>query len=328
MNKNIYYIKEFGSEKAKDSFQAQIESIFDRNNFTPILYPRVNYLSRLFFLNRFIRSIPDGVVVFFIHPLYSRTNQLLLKLLLRKKCRPVCIVSDINSLRFHSSVEKETGYWKKLKYFIFQNEKMKEWVEERAGKKISVNIELFDLLFDAPVTERKNSSQVVFAGNTEKCPFINQLHRVENIQWMIYSASPVKNYSNVRPVNLKNELTDRQPLVGSYGLIWEGDSITDISNFGGQYLKWVSPLKLSNYLLNYLPVITHKDAAIAEFVQQNHIGFCVSELHEIGEKIKAITEPVYATMLENCSRFSKKIAAGHYMQHAIDEISKKIEQRN
>lgn len=326
MNKNIYYIKEFGSEEARDSFQAQIESIFDRNDFTPILYPRVNYLSRLFFLNRFIRSIPDGAVVFFIHPLYSRTNQLLLKLLLRKKCKPVCIVSDINSLRFNSSLEQETGYWKKLKYFIFQNNRMKEWVEEWAGKKTSVNIGLFDLLFDACKTERKNSNDVVFAGNIEKCPFINQLHLVENIQWMIYSASPVKSYSNITPLSLKNEITDRPPLVGSYGLIWEGDSITDISNFGGQYLKWVSPLKLSNYLLNSLPVITHKDAAIAEFVQQNNIGFCVSGLHEIGEKINAITEPVYDMMLENCKRFSKQISAGYYMQHAIDEISKKIEQ--
>jgi len=328
VNKNIYYIKEFGSEEAEDSFQAQIESIFDRNNFTPILYPRVNYLSRLFFLNRFIRSIPDGAVVFFIHPLYSRTNQLLLKLLLRKKCKPVCIVSDINSLRFNSSVEKETGYWKKLKYFIFQNEKMKEWVEERAGKKISVNIELFDLLFDVPGTERKNSNDVVFAGNIEKCPFINQLHRVENIQWMIYSAGPVKSHSNVTPFSLKNEITDRPPMVGSYGLIWEGDTITDISNFGGQYLKWVSPLKLSNYLLNSLPVITHKDAAIAEFVQQNNIGFCVSSLHEIGEKINAITDPVYDTMLENCSRFSKQISAGYFTQTALEGILDKMEKED
>lgn len=113
-------------------------------------------------------------------------------------------------------------------------------------------------------------------------------------------------------------------MVGSYGLIWEGDSITDISNFGGQYLKWVSPLKLSNYLLNSLPIITHPDAVIAEFVQQNNIGFCVSNLHEIGEKIKAIADPVYATMLENCKRVSKQISAGYFTQAAIEGILDKI----
>ena len=317
MNKNIYYIKEFGSEEARDSFQAQIESIFERNNFIPVLYPRVNYLSRLFFLNRFIRSIPRGAVVFFIHPLYSRTNRLLLKLLLRKKCKPVCIVSDINSLRFHSSIEKETGYWMKLKYFIFQNERMREWAEERTGNKISVNIELFDLLFEAPKTERVNSNQVVFAGNTEKCPFIKELYRVKDVQWSVYGDVPKK----------KNE-DERRLLEGSYGLIWEGSSIEDISNFGGQYLRWVSPLKLSNYLLHGMPVITHTDAATAVFIRQNNIGFCVSDLHEIGEKIKTITDTVYATMLENCNRLSEKIATGHYMQHAIDEISKQIEQGN
>ncbi|MEK7224329.1 MAG: hypothetical protein AAB221_01440, partial [Bacteroidota bacterium] len=196
MNKNIYYIKEFGSEEARDSFQAQIESIFERNDFTPILYPRVNYLSRLFFLNRFVSSVAEGSVVFFIHPLYSRTNRLLLKLLLRKKCKPVCVVSDINSLRFTTSLNKEIKYWKKLKYFIFQNERMKEWVEGRAGKKTSVNIGLFDLLFNVPKSERKNSNQVVFAGNTEKCPFIKELHRVKDVQWSVYGDVPKMNNGN------------------------------------------------------------------------------------------------------------------------------------
>ncbi len=313
MNKNIYYIKEFGSEEARDSFQAQIESIFERNDFTPILYPRVNYLSRLFFLNRFVSSVAEGSVVFFIHPLYSRTNRLLLKLLLRKKCKPVCVVSDINSLRFTTSLNKEIKYWKKLKYFIFQNERMKEWVEGRAGKKTSVNIGLFDLLFNVPKSERKNSNQVVFAGNTEKCPFIKELHRVKDVQWSVYGDVPKKKNGN-----------EQQLLEGSYGLIWEGESVEDISNFGGQYLRWVSPLKLSNYLLHGMPVITHTDAATAAFIRQNNIGFCISSLHDIGYEIQSISETQYNTMAENCRRISKQVSEGYFTGRAIKKILDEI----
>lgn len=313
MNKNIYYIKEFGSEEARDSFQAQIESIFERNDFTPILYPRVNYFSRLFFLRRFIKSVPEGSIVFFIHPLYSRTNRLLLKLLLRKKCKPVCVVSDINSLRFKTSLKREINYWKKLKYFIFQNERMKEWVEERAGKKTSVNIGLFDLLFDVPMVERKNSNQVVFAGNIEKCPFVGELQQVEDIQWSVYGDTKGKNNPN-----------ERQTLPGSYGLIWEGSSITGISNFGGQYLRWVSPLKLSNYLLHGMPVITHTDAATAAFIRQNNIGFCVSSLYDIGSEIQSMTETQYNTMADNCRRISKQVSEGYFTGQAIKKILNEI----
>jgi hypothetical protein len=235
------------------------------------------------------------------------------------------MVSDINSLRdVDLKLADEIGYWKRIKYFIFQNDKMKYFAEKEVGEKNSVNIQLFDLLFEPQTPDRKNSIEVVFAGNTAKCPFINDLSKVDDISWNIYSATDVESHTNVKHVLLNNEVVDRQLLRGSYGLVWEGESIRDISNFSGQYLKLVSPLKLSNYLLNSLPVITHKNAAIAEFVVTNNIGFCVTSLFEIGEKIKSIPEAEYQAMVENTRQFSKQISSGYYTRKAIENIQKRI----
>lgn len=324
MKNKIYYIKEFDAPGAQQLFQGQIETLFDKNRFLPVQYPK-GTLSKLLFLLKFFFKVRKGDILFFIHPLYARTNQLILNLSLFKKCNVVCIVSDINSLRnIEMKVDEEISYWKKIRYFIFQNDKMKSFVEAKVGEKVSVNIQLFDLLFTPPKANRKNSNEIVFAGNTLKCPFVKDLFRVNDIKWNIYSGTEVQLHPNVTPVLLSNGVTDRQTLPGSYGLVWEGKSITDISNFNGQYLKWVSPLKLSNYLLNSLPVIIHEDAAMAEFVVQNKIGFCVSSLFEIGEKIKVIPEADYQQMVENARGFSIEISSGYYTQKAIEGILEKI----
>lgn len=324
MKNKIYYIKEFDAPGAQQLFQGQIETLFDKNRFLPVQYPK-GTLSKLLFLLKFFFKVRKGDILFFIHPLYARTNQLILNLSLFKKYNVVCIVSDINSLRnIEMKVDEEISYWKKIRYFIFQNDKMKSFVEAKVGEKVSVNIQLFDLLFTPPKANRKNSNEIVFAGNTLKCPFVKDLFRVNDIKWNIYSGTEVQLHPNVTPVLLSNGVTDRQTLPGSYGLVWEGKSITDISNFNGQYLKWVSPLKLSNYLLNSLPVIIHEDAAMAEFVVQNKIGFCVSSLFEIGEKIKVIPEADYQQMVENARGFSIEISSGYYTQKAIEGILEKI----
>ena len=324
MKNKIYYIKEFDAPGAQQLFQGQIETLFDKNRFLPVQYPQ-GTLSKLLFLLKFFFKVRKSDILFFIHPLYSKTNRLILNLSLFKKCNVVCIVSDINSLRnIEMKVDEEISYWKKIRYFIFQNDKMKSFVEAKVGEKVSVNIQLFDLLFTLPKANRKNSNEIVFAGNTLKCPFVKDLFRVNDIKWNIYSGTEVQLHPNVTPVLLSNGVTDRQTLPGSYGLVWEGKSITDISNFNGQYLKWVSPLKLSNYLLNSLPVIIHEDAAMAEFVVQNKIGFCVSSLFEIGEKIKVIPEADYQQMVENARGFSIEISSGYYTQKAIEGILEKI----
>ena len=94
----IYYIKEFDAPGAQQLFQGQIETLFDKNRFLSVQYPQ-GTLSKLLFLLKFFFKVRKSDILFFIHPLYSKTNRLILNLSLFKKCNVVCIVSDINSLR-------------------------------------------------------------------------------------------------------------------------------------------------------------------------------------------------------------------------------------
>jgi hypothetical protein len=325
MRKNVYYISEFGGADAQFSFQAQLESILKRKGLQPILYPRSNYFSRFFFICKKLFSIPRGSVVFFIHPLYAKTNKIILALLGFKKILSVCIVSDINSIRFGTSLEKEIGYWKNVDHFIFQNDRMKQFAENKFVKKTSENLGIFDLLFPSSKIVRQKLPEIVFAGNTEKCPFINDLYKINDIRWLIYSTSDVKESSNVKFERLVDLRSDRRELKGSFGLVWEGNSIDAITGPGGEYLKIVSPLKFSNYILNGLPVITHPDAAIAKYVIENNIGFCVTSLFDVADKINSLTEERYREMRENVLQLADRIATGYFTESAIDSLIDKIE---
>lgn len=321
----VYYITEFSAPKDHFKFQAQIESIFREKGFIPLSYPK-NYFRRIFFIASLYTRLKKGDIIFFIHPLYARTSRVILRIARNKKSIPVCLVSDINSLRDqHVNFNRETGYWKNLRYFIFQNEKMRAWVENRFGNKRSVNLELFDLLFPVVNIQRRNSTEVVFAGNTEKCPFIQDLHKIIPIDWHVYSSTKVSAAKNLVFHESKPESQhDLRALEGSYGLIWEGESIENLSNFRGQYLTVVTPLKLSNYLLKGLPVITSREAAIADFVSNEKIGFCVDSLHDIPGRIHSFSDEEYNQMAGNAAGFANKIASGYYSGKAIDGILKLI----
>jgi hypothetical protein len=324
MSNKVYYITEFSSQNDRFKFQAQIESIFDEKGFVPVKYPG-NYISRFFTLIRLPFILNKETIIFFIHPLYSVTSRMILSIARLKRSSVVCIISDLNGLRDENiSLDKEINYLKDIKYFVFHNNKMRSLIEARTGKKVSVNIQLFDLLFAPPAVQRINSNEVVFAGNTSKCPFLKDLDKIQNIKWMVYSSSKIPAASNVKHVMLFDDIQDRAMLMGSYGLIWEGDSVENITGLQGKYLEWVTPLKLSNYLLNGLPVITHVHAAIADLVNREKIGFCVSSLFEIEGKIRDIDEDQYQQMQENARKFSGKISRGHYMSEAIDGIISKI----
>jgi hypothetical protein len=316
----IYYIQEFFAPKDQHKFQAQIEKVFDQFGFIALKHPK-QFFARFIFLCKLFFSLKKGTVVFFLHPLYTRTNKFIVRLARMRGGIPICFVTDINSLRDKTiDLSKEIGYWAALHYFIFHNDEMKRLVESKVGKRSSTFISLFDLMVEPVLAKRQNSNEVVFAGNILKCPFVHDLHHIEAIQWRIYGVTKIEVSHNVSHVQLVDDISDRQPLKGSYGLIWEGNSIEDISNYNGQYLKWVSPLKLSNYLLHSLPVITHKDAAVAPFIEKYKIGFCVSSLHEVAERINKISEEEYQALVANTYPFATKIAAGYYTKKAIEDI--------
>ncbi|HYC40156.1 MAG TPA: hypothetical protein VEB63_06665 [Chitinophagaceae bacterium] len=314
-----YYIPEFTSPRDRLKFQAQIEQIWRECGLVPVEYPK-NYFCRLFRLTRWYFRLQRRDLIFFIHPLYARTSKLLLRMARRKGCRAICLVSDINSLRGEpGTLIKETGYWKSTDSFIVQNPTMRDFLVARFRIKFTVCLQLFDLLFPSPPVARTHSSRVLFAGNAAKAPFLKLLPSVSGVEWHVCSAHD-PNIEGIRFSKLADELSDRRVLEGSYGLIWEGDSVDGLTGPGGQYLRLVTPLKLSNYLLQSLPVIIHQEAAVADFVKRMNVGICVNSLHEIPARLADIGDMQYQDMVRNCRVLAGKLSQGHFTRTATTAI--------
>ena len=64
-------------------------------------------------------------------------------------------------------------------------------------------------------------------------------------------------------------------------------------------------------------MIIWKEAALAAFVEENGVGFTVSSLSEIQEKLERITDDDYAAMLKNVQRISKRLTGGWYTKTAL-----------
>lgn len=241
----------------------------------------------------------------------------------------ICLICDIDGLRDGDKqiLQKEISMLRKYKYFIVHNTQMQKWLNMHVKDNRSVILNLFDFLASPELKKRSLSYTVVFAGNLSKSRFINKLDQLfessPNLKFFIYgnkdgvisdSAENVSYKGVFEPYSLPS-LTQ-----GSFGLVWDGDSIEQCTGSYGSYLQLNSPHKLSFYILCGLPVIVWDKAATASFVTGNRIGITISSLFEMENKINAISETDYQNMRSNMHALANKISAGEYLKNAVKEI--------
>jgi glycosyltransferase involved in cell wall biosynthesis len=109
---------------------------------------------------------------------------------------------------------------------------------------------------------------------------------------------------------------------GSFGLVWDGISTEECSGQYGQYLKYNNPHKTSLYILCGLPVIVWDKAAISTFITDNNIGFTVSNLDELSDKLESLSLEEYKKMKTNINLVRTKIISGGYLNDAINHALK------
>ena len=184
---------------------------------------------------------------------------------------------------------------------------------------------LFDYLVKSPNRlTRHLSYEVVFAGNLSKSVFLNQLTEVTNnspIRFRLYGRHnrELNGVSGIEYGGLFSP-DDVSTLDGSWGLVWDGDSIYDLTGEAGDYQKINSPHKASLYLVAGLPLIVSAQAAIAPIVEANNIGFTVNSLQEITDIITKMTENDYQTILVNVKHFASGLTSGQSILSALDQL--------
>ena len=68
-----------------------------------------------------------------------------------------------------------------------------------------------------------------------------------------------------------------------------------------------------------IPVIVWEKSALSDFVVENSLGFVISSLDEIEEKINDIDEEKYNILLKNVSVVQDKVINGEFLKSSLNE---------
>ena len=331
-NRPLYFIREY----AEDYFFhggigiIDAERILENQGFCAIRLPHHfdfslrSKVSRFLFCTKQLFTIPHNAVVVFIHPLHAKLNRWLISQLRKKKVTVICMIGDINGLKDGNSevLDAEIRLFKHFNFFVVHNEGMLTWLNATVpGRKASM-IEFFDFLAPPGKGSQKINKKIVFAGNLDKSRFLKDLHQIP-LQFELYGpgiTTEILDQANVQYHGVFDPYELPQKLEGSYGLVWDGDSVYGMKGSLGNYMQYISHHKLSLYILAGLPIITSCSAASAPLIAKYKIGFCVNSLLEITDIINAVTLEQYRIMVNNMAPLANRVAEGKCLSTAINKL--------
>ncbi|QYY86707.1 hypothetical protein GRI00_02760 [Pediococcus pentosaceus] len=316
--------KNTAGQKAKED----IVSILDSLNFKKIkIKIGDSKLQKLLFAHKNVRSslknLKSNDIIVIQYPMYSRyTLKVVLEECKRRNIKTIGILHDVESLRWTDADEKvknqELNLFKKFNSLIVHNSVMHGWLSKRVGDTPMIDLDIFDYINDKNFPEINREKNLVFAGNLEKSTFLKKWN--SNKKVTVYGIKPSPKYpDNVAYKGVKTPDELPEYLSGSFGLVWDGDSLSTNNGIFGEYTRYNNPHKVSLYLSCGLPVIVWKEAAVAKFVQENKLGLTVSNMDELKTKLQKLSEQEYETFLKNSKQMSMKIRNGYFTEKAIDK---------
>lgn len=146
-------------------------------------------------------------------------------------------------------------------------------------------------------TTQRALSKIAFAGNLAKSTFLYHDLDKLGVNFWVYGINLDRNKIRSKSVTYNGSFTSEEipaKLEGSFDLIWDGDSIDTCSGAFGEYTRYNNPHKLSLYVSSCLSVIVWSQVAIADFVKEHDIGFCVDSLSDIHTVLASVTADAYA----------------------------------
>ena len=211
---------------------------------------------------------------------------------------------------------------------IAHNDSMKKFLSDMGVEEKRIRVlEIFDYLIlgfseeSLRCSDNKRTDPVIIAGNLRKhkAEYAYHLPQIPrfNLYGVGYETTPQSNIDYKGSFN-PNELV--YAMDGSFGLVWDGKSAQTCMGVYGDYLRINNPHKTSLYLAAEKPVIIWKEAALANFVKQNHCGILISSLDEIAEAIKQLSDTEYRKIQQSTQEIGKKVRNGYYLKKAVKDI--------
>lgn len=307
-----------GGKAKNDIFDILVDE-----GFCPSYYPSnkriIRILQQIYSIEKFDKDTRLIIQYPAVHPNLMKRLNTKLEMLYDS----TAIIHDLPSIQgMGGDIDDELRQLKKFDNLIVHNSCMRRYLEEKGYKGNIVELDVFDYLHDATkeITQCKGRGIISIAGNLDKSRFIMDLAQVNNCKFLLYGINNTLDLSlvhNAQYLGLLNSEEIVYKLEGDYGLVWDGDSINACTGIYGRYLKYNNPHKLSLYIAAGKPIITWKQAAIAEFVNNENIGITVNSLDELNHI--DLTQD-YWKKRENVMKIKKKLADGYYTKKALRAI--------
>lgn len=266
----------------------------------------------------------------------------LIKKLRGRGCKVVTIVFELETfftmeyrrfagLKRRGSVRTERELFECSDAIVVHNDRMKKMLTDigiDGSRMFSVGI--MDYLRDEPLDDSASSrisadKPVAFAGNLsyEKSQFEYALP--DGFRCNLYGSDytgPVSKDVCYKGVFDPMSLMDK--MEGSFGLVWDGDSVDACSGQFGDYLVFNNPHKIAVYLASGMPVIVWDRIAMADFVRRENCGIAVRTLREVPERISALTHDEYEEMRLNACRVGREMRKGVHIRSAVEKALESI----
>ena len=341
-----------GEYNATNKAREDVETILKKNGITPFYVQTekgiqqnklmkwkqfITYNKNKKVWDKALSELKSEDIVFIQYPILNTALNIInvIKKYNEKGIRFVAIIHDLDSLRFKGNCsnmqynricKEDKELLNEMDQIICHNSSMKKVLVDlgNSSDKI-VELKIFDYLidFEPKKIKRTKKDPIIIAGNLSpfKAKYISYLKDL-NTSYNLYGVGYIDEIGGdnisykgkFKPDELINHLE------GSFGLVWDGESIdTCVGGFGG-YLRYNNPHKVSLYLTAGIPVIVWKESAMAKFIEKNNLGITVNNLNEIEEKVNKLTDKEYNEICDNIKAVSKRLRNGEFLADAINKI--------
>lgn len=255
-----------------------------------------------------------------------------------KNGKRIVFVHDVESLRYGRKIDiiREKIVFPKFTHAICCTEEMAEFLKEELGfegKTYSYNIwdylleDISHLNFQEDFVLNSRKFVIAYAGNLSqwKSGFLNHIVKeltpknyVMHLYGKGFDGEVKEDVLEIKGAYPPDELPYK--LKAHFGLVWDGESIDNISGTVGEYLKYNSPHKASLYIVSGLPLIVWKQAAIYRIVKDYNIGFGIDSLKEIDEVLPNISSSQYFLWKKNTIDLAQKLAQGKNLENVLEKV--------
>lgn len=331
MNKFILDVRHGQANTAGVKAKQDITQILTKNGYKELSFVvRDTKMAKLLMTahdwSKTLKQVNTGDMVVLQYPMYSRfAGNVFFKAVkkLDLQITKVAIIHDIESLRLYKNDDKkiaeELNFLNQFDTLIVHNEEMKKWLLDNGIKINMISLEVFDYINNNQIMDTSFEKPLVFAGNLKKSSFLEKFEVEKRTE--LFGIEPSEKYpDNIHYNGVKSPEELPKFLDGSFGLVWDGESLETNTGIYGEYTRYNNPHKVSLYLSSGLPVIVWSEAAIAPFIQNNNLGIVVDSINDIDEILEKITKSQYDEMKNRVEDVSKMLRTGQSILNALKKV--------